>query len=1061
MKLLPLFIILLLLTCTFAVDANNPNEIFDKKKEQGKDIISPKGTNTKIWVEDKASYDTIVESDNVNNKIKISHMVSNNPLTLVYEFNYTGKVLWGDWVNYFSLSNGTPWVSNLTGYSNNRPYADWLMFDDGNVFDWSDFKGTTAHFNNIWIGENHIIITFDVDNSPSYPYLLDPAFGNGTIQTCQTTPYDTCNVSISSTITSQDYYVNITNLRILSGITVGLDRSRLWINTSQSFVMDPGSFINASGTDAATYTGGHGGSGGSVIAIGSIGNLNISGADDGANGTKSNNGGTCLPATGTIGQGSGLIPFEYVGGVAGSVSGGVAHGGGFYSSGSAHARITGATCDSAESGGSGHAIKITSPVINISGTINDDGGLGSSGGGTGTHSVAGSGGGEVILRANNITINGTINVSGSPYLEAGSVFVPNAEGGEGGRIKVCSAFSQNVTGTLLADGGVGSSSAYDGDDGQIDLITSSFCFNSTSEAPITILSPSNGSIFYTPNDVPYLVVADSAGYTSCNVSNNGNLIGTFYPVYSANSGVGLVIGQNNVSVSCLSISGTLVNTSSYFTYNFVNTSTVFQSAFNIDISSCPVATYNELIGQCPEFYKIPRVFNFSAVPCESLNLSLNYSCLSTITNVTKVGPFANWTIFYTPSYWQYHGAIGVANQSFQLTGAEFVYNSKFVMHSADRPNGGGMELIDNSSFMYVPAQNKTTDCGYFYTSIYGTNCSYGYGFIVNDRIVAVADEFNQWYTASGVGVSNSSTISSSPVVYVNVIPLAPAATNPFATGMYTRSICSLSNNTYTMIFTNTISQSFTIFINYNSTNQTSYTINSTTFSSNTPANNVTSIALYDSNNLICTFGNQTNVFIPFNFIGGNFTDGYSNMILKLFLMFTTVLTAISPFALIATFMINDLYHVLSVSDLAVIGALAGIAGLINNNFSAVRGIKNMVIIVALCLAYLQLTLPHITSCSAFNADNVINTLFDISALTTAQGLGNQLIGFGIAIVNLFVRLMTLPATVVYVLNALLSCVVPATLWSPLSLILTFLGYGATIWMWIKGYEVVTNRFLGV
>lgn len=98
------------------------------------------------------------------------------------------------------------------------------------------------------------------------------------------------------------------------------------------------------------------------------------------------------------------------------------------------------------------------------------------------------------------------------------------------------------------------------------------------------------------------------------------------------------------------------------------------------------------------------------------------------------------------------GAVGIPNKSLDLTGAEFIYNSKFVTH------GGGMELIDNDSFLYIPAQHKPVDCGYYYTGFYGTSCSYGYGFIVNNRIVMVADNTNQWYTASGVGVANNSLV---------------------------------------------------------------------------------------------------------------------------------------------------------------------------------------------------------------------------------------------------------------------------------------------------------------
>ena len=80
---------------------------------------------------------------------------------------------------------------------------------------------------------------------------------------------------------------------------------------------------------------------------------------------------------------------------------------------------------------------------------------------------------------------------------------------------------------------------------------------------------------------------------------------------------------------------------------------------------------------------------------------------------------------------------------------------------------------------------------------------------------------------------------------------------------------------------------------------------------------------------------------------------------------------------------------------------------------------------------------------------------------TVVGRQIRLTGFAIAIVKLFGIMMTPPATIVYLINALLACVLPMSLWTPVSIFTTFIGYGATIWLWLKGYEVVTKQYRGI
>lgn len=574
---------------------------------------------------------------------------------------------------------------------------------------------------------------------------------------------------------------------------------------------------------------------------------------------------------------------------------------------------------------------------------------------------------------------------------------------------------------------------------------------------LTITAPTSGAAFFNPYSVPVYVSQVAGIFNSSNVTINGAYVTDFSGGYSGVLIAGmLTTGANNLSVQGVHVCGGTYATSVSFTYIHPTSTDVFTQAFGLDISACPNAEYNELIGKCPEYYKIPSVFNFSAVPCQALNLSMNYSCLSSVTNVTKVGQFSNWTIFYTPSYWVYHGAIGTTNETVQATGAEFVYNSKFVTH------GGGMELIDNSSFMYVPAQLTPVDCGYQYTSYYGTDvCSYHFGFITNNRIVAVADQYNQWYTAAGTGVSNSSLVSTEPVIYVNVVPLAAASTNPFAGGMYTRRSCVIGNTTYDISLRNTVGQKYVVFYNTNASgvmNYSSYASNSTDLVYNLNKTDLVLVSVYDSEGIVCLYGDKATLFLPFDMMGGLFNDGFSNFFVKILLLFSIVLAAVVPYTLIITFVLNDMYHVLTLGDIGTITVIAVIAGIANNIYSPERGIKNMVVVCAVCLGYLSLLYVQLNAAVPSQYNAVAGLMESFNRFTTAQTLADQVIGFFGAIVGMFGFILTLPMLVMDLLSGLLMVILPGALWTPLNGVLYFIKIGAVIWFWLKAYEVLANKF---
>jgi hypothetical protein len=277
-----------------------------------------------------------------------------------------------------------------------------------------------------------------------FAFLVSFSFatsGNGTIQDCQTNGWDYCNIDTNSTITGTDFSISNMGVNISAGVVITMDYSRLNITTTEYITvlgMINGSGKNGNNTNTTRYDGGNGGSGGGSCYA----NLcSFNGATNGSNGTNGTGG------AGHVGNGSGVMPFEYV-----PEAGGMSHdtGGGFYASGYCYVYHDGGWYATAGGAGSGQAIYLrSSGTINMSGQVISNGGkpvaLMYDAGYCG-----GSGGGEIILRANYIYFTGNLTAGGS---SGAYPSVAGNSGGNGGRIRLCSATQPYVAGLMNVSGG--------------------------------------------------------------------------------------------------------------------------------------------------------------------------------------------------------------------------------------------------------------------------------------------------------------------------------------------------------------------------------------------------------------------------------------------------------------------------------------------------------------------------------------------------------------------------------------------------------------------------------
>jgi len=185
------------------------------------------------------------------------------------------------------------------------------------------------------------------------------------------------------------------------------------------------------------------------------------------------------------------------------------------------------------------------------------------------------------------------------------------------------------------------------------------------------------------------------------------------------------------------------------------------------------------------------------------------------------------------------------------------------------------------------------------------------------------------------------------------------------------------------------------------------------------------------------------------------------MFIKIIVLFTIILSAIIPYALIITVILNDVFHVLNINDLGIIIALVTITSIVNNIFASEKGVKNMVLVMALCMSYLMLTYAEIQPYVSGEIEEIRQLGDQMTSLMNSNDLASLVVGVGLLIVNLFVIILKLPAIAVTLLKIFLFNILPSALFTPMTIVLNFVWLGSSWFYYLKAYEVITNRFRGV
>ena len=558
---------------------------------------------------------------------------------------------------------------------------------------------------------------------------------------------------------------------------------------------------------------------------------------------------------------------------------------------------------------------------------------------------------------------------------------------------------------------------------------------------ISVLAPSWNNLF-TADDSVQLRVQYIGGFDYCNLSLNGVNFKNYSSI--APSGITtdildntlMSIGDNEIIINC-SLGGVASHRYWYFTKTGTSAEDLFENAFNISISSLCAPSVINALSVCDEYYKLNTYYNFSAVSCQGLDMGEDYSCLN-LTNRTKNG----YTLFWSPSNWSYDSSEDIPHM-----GAIFYYSNS--------PIQTRIELYDKDKFMFVPAQNKSRDCEIYYSSTTG-GCSYWNGFTVNDRHVLISDNKNNWFIAGTSGITDYNITYSQLVVPTNVLQVTgDEGSELFAGGIFTRANCRLVNTSFMINMLNTLQQQYTVTVLGNSS--FAYTLTSAQLSDNISTTGVTRITVTSDNKTMCEYNAGQLLFMPFS-IPGIGIDGMQ-ILVWVVLLFATILSAIIPFGMFIVVIINDVYSLLNPFQIALIAVFAIIAGLVNNVYNMDRGIKHIIIIVAIVAAYLSALSEYETELG-LTFSNYINMITQFRELANSTSLWDftfNLFGF---IINLFVLIITLPAQFINLIYDLLYILSP-TMFSVAQPFREIMITGFMIYFYLKAYEVISKQFRNI
>jgi hypothetical protein len=347
------------------------------------------------------------------------------------------------------------------------------------------------------------------------------------------------------------------------------------------------------------------------------------------------------------------------------------------------------------------------------------------------------------------------------------------------------------------------------------------------------------------------------------------------------------------------------------------------------------------------------------------------------------------------------------------------------------------------------------------------NVSNGVAFLNNNTVIYILDNSTlQWYIVPAFSVNTyADTLSLGTILWTGSVPsVSSSIVLPIALS------CTRSSNS--LAISSQFQNSGTHIVTYgNSTNQSVYSLIGTTFAYSVDLSTAP-IVNYTFNGITyCSNANANTTLLGLNVVT---FPNYFKPIGYIFFIGALGISAVVPFALIFPVMMNDAFSYMSVIQMAIIICVVGVISAFVNHRGELS-MKSLGVYLMFAMALLMyffsagsltgVTDPATGTAYFASLQSAFKSFSDIIyGNSTSQAIG--LFAIPAVAVNLLVQLaiffVTLPITFTSMMMSMIG-MVSSPLYSAIKMLYldTALAVGATAFMLLKLYEVISNRFRGV
>lgn len=435
---------------------------------------------------------------------------------------------------------------------------------------------------------------------------------------------------------------------------------------------------------------------------------------------------------------------------------------------------------------------------------------------------------------------------------------------------------------------------------------------------------------------------------------------------------------------------------------------------------CNSCTYdsNGLYNYITPSFPSPYVSQYTDAPATangSYGLNLNIFFNSALSNyIIRTDAFAN----------AYRTAYNTTNNTYQ---AYVLYSSYLVQ----------------PLLVYYPGHTVLPEFG---------NATLGTTYLYVNEAAYIIDKTNHLcFFVAPYAPTNTSTIQTMTAVECSAASTYYVS-NP--TVFLTRN-CWNDGTTYYADIRSVSSRSYIVQRTY--ANATSYLDNYSTahLQINFSSANLTNFSIVSGTESVCAWNNQTKIL--FNMDTSVVSNTLVKIVMTLFTLAMVVVSSFVPFAALIAISLNDAFTLLSAEQMFAAISISLVLSFANN-YAGDRTLKSLGIYVAMAVTILikLMTVSNYTT----DQTQLESLITSFNTLTSSTDIGSFILSLPTFLLTVFATFLLLPAVLSDVLFNAIYYISPMaySAFVPFKIVLTT---GLYLWLVLKAYEVISNRFRAI